>query len=51
MLAVPSSIESGADATLTSPGLLLAARVFFGALAVVGLYLSYAGWFARETRT
>lgn len=50
MLAAPQTIETGAGETLSSPGLLLAARVFFGLLAAGGLYLAYVGWFAKDAR-
>jgi hypothetical protein len=46
MMAVPSAIETGAADTISSPGLLLAARVFFGLLTVMGLWLTYVGWLA-----
>jgi hypothetical protein len=44
LMAFPTAIQAGADATTTSPGLLLAARVFFGLLTVMGLWLSFVGW-------
>ncbi|OBG52027.1 hypothetical protein [Mycolicibacterium fortuitum] len=44
MMAIPSAIESGADTTLDSPGLLLAARGFFLLLTVMGLWFTYVGW-------
>ena len=44
MMAVPSAIETGAVDTISSPGLLLAARVIFGLLTVMGLWLTYVGW-------
>jgi hypothetical protein len=46
MMAVPSAIETGAGDTISSPGLLLAARVFFGLLTAMGLWLTYVGWLA-----
>lgn len=46
MMAVPSAIENGAGDTISSPGLLLAARVFFGLLTAMGLWLTYVGWIA-----
>lgn len=45
LIAVPATVESGVDATLLSPTALTVARVFFGVLAVIGLLLTYAGWF------
>ncbi|MGV9801644.1 hypothetical protein ACWDTP_26720 [Mycobacterium sp. NPDC003449] len=44
MMAFPSAIESGADAAVTSPGPLIAARAFFLVLAAMGLWFSYVGW-------
>lgn len=44
MMAFPSAIQTGADATLTSPTLLIAARGFFLLLTAMGLWLSYVGW-------
>ena len=49
LMAFPSAIESGAGETLTSPGLLLAARVFFVLLAAIGGWLTYVGWVAHRT--
>ena len=50
MMAFPTAIETGADATIVSPGLLLAARIFFGLLTAIGLWLTYVGWFAPSTK-
>jgi hypothetical protein len=50
LMAFPSAIESGAGGTLASPGLLLAARVFFLLLTAVGLWLTYVGWVSRRTQ-
>src|SRR5882757_571377 len=44
LMAFPSAIQTGADATTTSSGLLIAARIFFGLLTVMGLWLSFVGW-------
>lgn len=44
LLAFPSAIETGAGDTLASPGLLLTARIFFGLMAIMGLWLTYVGW-------
>jgi hypothetical protein len=46
MMAIPSVIETGAGDTVSSPGLLLAARIFFALLTVMGLWLTYVGWIA-----
>jgi hypothetical protein len=43
-MAFPSAIETGAGDTLASPGLLLAARIFFGLMTFMGLWLTYVGW-------
>src|SRR5882672_9826638 len=42
LLAFPSAIETGAGDTLASPGLLLAARIFFGLMTCMGLWLTYS---------
>ena len=47
LIANPTSIQSGAEATMLSPTATILARIFFGALAVVGLLLTYAGWFTK----
>src|SRR5882757_2443340 len=44
LMAFPSAIQSGADATTTNSWLLIAARIFFGLLTVMGLWLSFVGW-------
>ncbi|OLP03468.1 hypothetical protein BVU76_05060 [Mycolicibacterium porcinum] len=49
MMAIPSAIDSGANAAITSPGLLLAARIFFLLLTVMGVWFTYVGW--RHERT
>lgn len=49
MMAIPSAIDSGASATVTSPGLLLTARVFFLLLTAMGLWLTYIGWRREHT--
>ncbi len=46
LVAFPSAIEAGAGDTLSSPGLLLVARVFFLAMTVMGGWLTYVGWIA-----
>lgn len=50
MMAFPTAIRTGADTTLGSPGLLLAARIFFLLLTAIGLWLTYVGW-RRESAT
>jgi hypothetical protein len=47
MMAFPSEMQTGASQTLTSPGLLLAARLGFAMLAVIGGWLTYVGWLRR----
>ena len=48
MMAFPATIETGAGDTLASQGLLLVARIFFGLMTVMGLWLTYVGW-RRDT--
>jgi hypothetical protein len=45
----PGAIEAGVDSTMLSPTGTTVARIFFGALAVTGLLLTYAGWFTKPT--
>jgi hypothetical protein len=47
LMAFPTAIQTGADETITSPGLLFGARIFFLALTVLGLWFTYVGWIAR----
>ncbi|SDD04045.1 hypothetical protein [Glycomyces harbinensis] len=47
LIATPDAMQSGVDATLDSSGATLAARLFFAALAIMGLLLAYAGWFTK----
>lgn len=49
MMAIPSAIDTGAHATISSPGALSAARIFFLLLTAMGLWLTYVGW--RRERT
>jgi hypothetical protein len=49
LIATPSALQAGVDATMLSPAATTAARVFFAALAVMGLLLTYAGWFTGPT--
>lgn len=44
MMAFPAAMEAGTGGTLASPDLLLAARVFFGLMTLMGLWLTYVGW-------
>jgi hypothetical protein len=44
LTAFPSAIERGAGDTVASPGLLLTARIFFGLMTCMGLWLTYVGW-------
>ncbi len=44
MMAFPSAIRTGADTTLGSSGLLIAARIFFLLLTAMGLWFTYVGW-------
>jgi hypothetical protein len=49
LIATPATIQAGVDATMLSPAATTIARVFFATLAVVGLLLTYAGWFNART--
>ena len=51
LIATPSTIQAGAEATLLSPTATTVARVFFAALGLLGLALAYAGWFSAPRRT
>jgi hypothetical protein len=51
LIATPSTIEAGVDATMLSPTATIVARVFFAALGMLGLVLAYAGWFRAPART
>lgn len=44
MMAFPSAIDSGADATINNPTMLVVARIFFLLLTLMGLWLTYVGW-------
>ena len=44
LMAFPSAIETGAGDTIASPGLLLAARIFFLLMTAMGVWLTYVGW-------
>jgi drug/metabolite transporter (DMT)-like permease len=48
LFAAPDLVRSGADAALLSPSAVTVARVGFAFLAVVGLGLTYAGWFRGQ---
>jgi len=45
LMAAPQLIERGAAASM---GAVTLVRIFFGALVLIGLYLSYVGWIAHE---
>ena len=47
LIAAPSTIGAGVDATMLSPTATAVARVFFAALGVFGVVLAYVGWFSR----
>jgi vacuolar-type H+-ATPase subunit I/STV1 len=51
LIATPSTVEVGAEATLLSPTATTVARVFFAALGALGLVLAYAGWFTAPKGT
>jgi hypothetical protein len=46
LMTAPQLIERGAAASMGAVALV---RIFFGALVLVGLYLTYVGWIARNT--
>jgi hypothetical protein len=48
MMAIPTAIHTGADKTISNPGLQLGAQIFFGLLTVMGLWLTYVGWSRRR---
>jgi hypothetical protein len=48
LIAFPSAIQAGADETTINSGLLIAARIFFLLLTVMGLWLTYVGWISRS---
>jgi hypothetical protein len=47
MMALPSTMRTAVDESITSPGLLLAGRVFMLLLTMMGLWLTYVGWISR----
>jgi hypothetical protein len=49
LIIAPATVESGAEATMLSPTGVILGRIFFGALATMGLLLTYAGWFTQPT--
>jgi hypothetical protein len=51
LIASPTTVQAGVDATMLSPTATVVARVFFAALGVLGLALAYAGWFRTPART
>lgn len=50
LVAIPDAIQAGVDATLLSPTAVAVAQSFFAILAVLGLWLTYAGWFSKAER-
>lgn len=44
LMAAPQLIERG---TAASMGAITLVRIFFGALVLIGLYLTYVGWIAK----
>lgn len=46
-----AAVRDVAEATTLESGRLLAARIFFVLLAVVGLWLTYVGWFTKPATT
>jgi hypothetical protein len=46
MMAIPAAIDTGAGETLSSPSLLIVARVFFLLMTALGVWLTYVGWVA-----
>ncbi|MFV9636601.1 hypothetical protein [Mycobacterium neumannii] len=48
LMAFPSAIQEGATDATSSPGLLLAFRIFFLLLTAMGLWLTYVGWVAAK---
>jgi hypothetical protein len=51
LIADPTAVEATVDATMLSPTATLLARLFFGILGAIGLWLTYAGWFAKSPST
>ncbi|MFE7504541.1 hypothetical protein [Promicromonospora sp. NPDC057488] len=49
LIVTPDAMQTGVDATMNSPAATIAARFFFAALAVMGLLLTYGGWFTKPT--
>ncbi|MFD6443916.1 hypothetical protein ACFWEJ_02365 [Promicromonospora sp. NPDC060204] len=49
LIVTPDAMQTGVDATMDSPTATIAARIFFAALAVMGLLLTYGGWFTTPT--
>jgi hypothetical protein len=47
LFAAPDLVRSGVDTAMLSPAMTISARVAFALLAVLGLVLTYAGWFGR----
>ncbi|WP_145982886.1 MULTISPECIES: hypothetical protein [unclassified Pseudonocardia] len=51
LIAAPGTVQSSVDTVMASPTAVAAFRVFFAALALVGLFLTWVGWFGdRRSR-
>jgi hypothetical protein len=50
LIATTSALESAVNTTALTPALLTAARIFFGLLALTGLWLTYVGWFQKKSQ-
>ncbi|MEV4079410.1 hypothetical protein ACGFJC_53020 [Nonomuraea fuscirosea] len=48
LIATTSVVQDTVNAVTLEPGPLAAARGFFGLLALMGLWLTYVGWFSRS---
>ncbi|MEU6248640.1 hypothetical protein [Glycomyces sp. NPDC047010] len=47
----PDAMQAGVEATMGNPTTVTVARIGFAAMAVMGLLLTYAGWFSRPAAT
>ena len=50
LIATTSVVESAANTTALTPALLTTARIFFGLMALMGLWLSYVGWLQKKSQ-
>ncbi|TCK24658.1 hypothetical protein [Pseudonocardia endophytica] len=48
LIATPGTVQASVDSVMASPSAILAFRAFFGALALVGLFLAWVGWFGNR---